>query len=89
VPSGSGEPGVGGKVVVEVITEVAPAGALVRDEVPALPLPAAVEGGEVLATLPAPAAMVTGEVLPALRSPVSAEANGLATPGSLALLSEA
>jgi hypothetical protein len=44
---GGGEPGVGG----EVITEVPPAGALIRGEVPALPPPAAVEGGEVF---PAP-----------------------------------
>jgi hypothetical protein len=44
---GSGEPSVGGEVVVEVVTEVPPTGALVRGEVPALLPPAAVEGGEV------------------------------------------
>jgi hypothetical protein len=87
--SGGGEPGVGSKVVVEVITDVPPASALIHGEVPALPTPAAVEGGEVLPTLPVSTVVVTGKVLPALPLLASAEADGLAAPGSLALLSEA
>jgi hypothetical protein len=83
--SGGGEPGVGS----EVVTDVPPASALIHGEVPALPPPAAVEGGEVLPTLPASAVVVTGKVLPALPLLASAEADGLAAPGSLALLSEA
>jgi hypothetical protein len=86
---GGGEHGVGSEAIVEVVTDVPPASALIHGEVPALPTPAAVEGGEVLPTLPVSTVVVTGKVLPALPLLASAKDDGLAAPGSLALLSEA